>query len=70
MAIPVRAAAESESAVVGVILLTIAPSPPMILFTWPTLLFGVVLTGLLLLAAVFPWAPCSASSCPARWPGA
>jgi NarL family two-component system sensor histidine kinase LiaS len=54
MAIPVRAAAESESAVVGVILLTIAPSPPMILFTWPTLLFGVVLTGLLLLAAVMP----------------
>ncbi len=55
MAMPVLQAGR-ESPPVGVIVLTVEPPPPLILSVWPVLLGAVVLTGLLLLMGVTPFA--------------
>lgn len=45
-----------DSALVGVIVLTVEPPPPLILSVWPVLLGAVLLTGFLLLLGVVPFA--------------
>lgn len=54
MAVPVMVEGQG-SPVVGVILLTVEPAPPMLFSTWPVYLSWVMGTGLLLLIAVVPF---------------
>ncbi|HZW03230.1 MAG TPA: hypothetical protein VFF68_04850, partial [Anaerolineaceae bacterium] len=54
LAVPIRQA-DRASPVVGVLLLTIEPAPPMILNTLPVYLGWIAVTGLLLLMAVAPF---------------
>ena len=55
MAVPVLQAGR-ESSLVGVIVLTVEPPPPLIMSVWPVLLGAVLVTGLLLLLGVAPFA--------------
>lgn len=54
IAVPVHQS-DRDSRVVGVVLLTIEPPPPMILSTWPVYVGWVLGTGLVLLLAVAPF---------------
>jgi two-component system, NarL family, sensor histidine kinase LiaS len=54
MAVPVRQAG-SDTRVIGLVIVTVRPSPPMLLQVFPTLLISVLVTGILLLMAVIPF---------------
>ena len=54
MAVPIAKKIHDEQ-VLGVIILTLEPPPPLLLTIWPVLLSGVLITGLLLLIGVAPF---------------